>query len=73
MIRLPKIDDFRNEVLADDDVDGFKVKMDDFIVDEIAHAEDDVEEDVDLSAKGKSLVTDLGEVIELLAVQVLHQ
>ena len=73
MIRLPKIDDFRDEVLADDDVDGFKVKMDDFIVDEIAHAEDDVEEDVYLSAKGKRLVTDLGEVIKLLAVQVLHQ
>lgn len=68
MIRLPKIDDLRDKMLADDDVDGFKVQMDDLIVDEIPHAEDDVEEDIDLSAEGKRLVADLHEVIELLAV-----
>lgn len=68
MVRLPKIDDLRDKMLADDDVDGFKVQMDDLVVDEISHAEDDVEEDIDLSAEGKRLVADLHEVIELLAV-----
>lgn len=68
MISLPKIYDFGDKMLANDDVDGFKVKMHDLIVDEVTHTKYDVEEDVYLSAKGKCLVADLHEVIKLLAV-----
>jgi hypothetical protein len=43
VVGFPEIDDFGDEVLADEDVDRFEVEVHDLVVDQVAHPVDHVE------------------------------
>lgn len=73
MVGLSEVDDFGDHGLADEDVDGFEVEVEDIVLDEMPHPVNNVDHQVQLAPQRDGLVPDADVEVQLLAGHHLHQ